>query len=188
MHFSPADFVSDTIQTLTRPAAYFEKMPVDGGFLEPMIKAALYGLVSGAVLCALGMFKLTGVPVLDSPHAAALALLAMPLLVVLLSFVGGALLLVGAMVCKGGAPFQTSVRCMASLMALEPVNLLVDSLSLHGNPVAVGLSVLVAWYGLYLAFHALTKCLAARPKAAIILVIVLAVFNTGNTLLPLLQK
>ncbi len=187
MDFSPARFIGDTVQTLTHPQTYFETMPVDGGFLEPVIKAALYGLLSGVVLCVLGMFKLTGVPVLDSPDASALALLAMPLLVVLLSFVGGALLLVGAMVCKGGAPYQAAVRCMASLMALEPVNLLVDSLSLHGNPVAVGVSVLVSWYGLYLAFHALTRCLGARPKAAIILVVALAVFNTGNTLLPLFQ-
>lgn len=185
MHFSFVRFVNETFQTLTRPGEYFAAMPVEGGYLEPVIKAALYGLLSGAVLSVMGLLQATGIPVLDKPDSAAMALLAMPVLVVLLVFVGAGLLLVGAMVCKGGAPYETSVRCMASLLALEPVNLLVDSLSLSAKPLPLAFSVLITWYGLFLAYHALTKCLGARPNAAKILVVALAVFNAANTLLPL---
>ncbi len=73
------------------------------------------------------------------------------------------------------------------MMVLEPVNLLVDSLSLNGNTLMLVISVLVACYGLFLVYHALIRCLGARPSSAKILTIVLAVFNAGNTFAPLVM-
>ena len=52
----------ETTETLLNPKEYFSSMPLEGGFAEPIIKAAIYGVVAGlfAPLWSLLGFSPTG--------------------------------------------------------------------------------------------------------------------------------
>ena len=39
--------LKDSRETLLNPKEYFKSMPLSGGLAEPLIKAAIYGVVAG---------------------------------------------------------------------------------------------------------------------------------------------
>ena len=58
----------ETRETLLNPKAYFASMSLEGGYAEPIIKAAIYGLVAGIfslMWSLLGMSALGGSGILE---------------------------------------------------------------------------------------------------------------------------
>ena len=51
-------FIEDSKSVLTAPKEYFSSMPKTGGFVEPLIKATIYGLVAGVLYFIWGLLHL----------------------------------------------------------------------------------------------------------------------------------
>src|SRR3990172_5940625 len=170
-------FIQDSRQTLQSPKEFFYSMPKKGGFVEPIIKAAVYGLIAGIILFIWSLLHLSagrgmmggymggsGIMIIISSLIAAIIGL----------FIGGIIVLIVSAICGGTTDFEANVRVVAALMVLSPVNALLSftmGLNLYLGSI---ISVLVALYGIWLLYSALTSALSAKEGSAKIVSIVLA--------------
>lgn len=168
-------FIVETKSVLLTPAEYFSTMEKSGGFVEPLVKAVIYGTIGG-ILNFLWITLNLAAPtammfgggfgpsvIFSTIIAAAIGL-----------FIGGAITLVISAICGGSTNYEENVRVTASLMALYPVsaifNLLGFNLTLSGI-----ISLLVSLYGIWMLYNALIKALNAKEGPAKVFSIILAV-------------
>lgn len=162
--------INDSKAVLMTPKEYFASMPKTGGFVEPLIKAVIYGLVAGIITfiwsllhltAASGMFgKALGggvgvAAIIYSVIGAAIGL-----------FIGGVILLIISAICGGSKDYEANVRVTASLMVLSPINALLGFTG--GISIYLGaiISLAVSLYGIWLLYNALISALGAGEKAA----------------------
>ncbi len=167
--------LKETRETLLNPKEYFASMPLTGGFAEPVIKAAIYGVVAG--LFAL-LWSILGMPVIGGGGILGgtfgiMAMIWSVIGAIIAVFIGGAIMLVISAISGGNTDFEANVRVAASLMAVYPINAFLAflygiSLSLGG-----GVGLLVSFYSLYLLYHAAIQALKGKESSVRIVVIVL---------------
>jgi hypothetical protein len=176
--FDLKPFLRDSVTVLVNPKNYFSAMKVSGGIIEPVLKALLYGLVSGIIVLLFSLlhivtdssglfgagfgFKMLGTYVIVS----AIGL-----------FICGGILLVLSSICKGNTGFEPNIRIAASVMVLLPVRAILGF--------AVGLNfylglvvlLLIGLVGLFLIYNALIFTLKAKVDLVKVVVpVFIAVF------------
>ncbi|HUT85940.1 MAG TPA: hypothetical protein VMW66_03790, partial [Elusimicrobiales bacterium] len=92
-------------------------------------------------------------------------------------FIGGFILKIFSLICKGNTDYEANIRVSASLAIL----LVVSGLSLLMEPLlnltmSTVVSLLIYLYGMYLLYIALTHALSARAIRAKVLTIIMATF------------
>jgi hypothetical protein len=175
--FDFKQFIEDSKAVLLNPKEYFSKMPVSGGFGEPIIKALIYGIIIGVInyiwfLTGLGIAS--GMSWLGS-GAGIMAIFGLIIFSVIGLFVGGVIMLVVSAILGGNTDYEANVRVVASLMVISVVSSALnffDGINLY---LGVIVSIAVSLWGLYITYHALTLSLKAGEKGAKILLIVFAV-------------
>ncbi len=177
--FDLKKFIDETKAVLLTPGDYFSVMPKSGGFGEPLIKAVIYGLVAsiinfiwvtlslGAVGGAFGGMIGGGVGVMGIVMGVIGAIIGL--------FIGGAIVLVISAICGGSTDYEANVRVTASLMAVSPVSALFGFLSGFSLWLGGIVSILVALYGIWMLYNALTKALGGKEGPAKVISIILAV-------------
>jgi len=172
-------FIDETKATLLTPADYFSVMPKTGGFLEPLIKAVIYGFAAalinllwvtlslGAIGGAFGGMLGGGIGVMGLVMSVIGSIIGL--------FIGGAIVLVISAICGGSTEYEANVRVTASLMVMSPISSLFGFLS--GFSVWLGglVGIAVALYGLWLLYNALVKALGGKEGPAKVISIILAV-------------
>lgn len=168
--------LKDSRETLLNPKAYFESMPLAGGFTEPLIKAAIYGTIAGlfALLWSLLGFSALGAGYLGGA-VGIMALIWTIIGAIIGLFIGGVIMLVISAICGGNTDFEANVRVTSSLMVLYPINALLAffngiNLTLGG---LIGLAV--SLYGIYLLYLAAIHALKGKESNAKIVAIVLLI-------------
>ena len=186
--FNFTKLIEDSKETLFNPKDYFSKMPASGGFVEPIIKVVLYGVIIGVfafVWMQLGMKNLpneillgggTGIMVLVGSVVTSLIGL----------FIGGAIVLVFSMILSGNKDFEVCVRVVASLMIISVVSSAFSFLSGVNYYLWLIVSIAISLWGLYLFYNALVYALKATEKGSRILIILLAVLLFIYTLIDVL--
>ena len=168
----------ESTETLLNPKEYFSSMSLQGGYVEPIIKAAIYGVVAGlfALLWSLLGFSPTGGGGIWGGAIGVMALIWSVVGAIATAFIGGALMAVISIICGGNRDLEANVRVASSLMAIYPIRAFLAftygiSFSL-GGIVGLGISL----YCVYLIYHAAIEALKGRETSVKIAAIVLVVF------------
>ena len=168
----------ETTETLLNPKEYFSSMPLEGGYAEPIIKAAIYGVVAGlfALLWSLLGFSPTGGGGIWGGAVGVMALIWSVVGAIATAFIGGALMAVISIICGGNRDLEANVRVASSLMAIYPIRAFLAfmyGISFElGGIVGLGISL----YCVYLIYHAAIEALKGRETSVKIAAIVLVVF------------
>lgn len=168
-------FISDSIETLTKPKQYFEGMSLTGGLTEPIIKAVLYGLFAGIIYFLWGILKLSAGVGLFGGAIGIMAFIWTIVGAIIGLFVGAVIILVISAIAKGNTDFEACVRVSASIMVLLPVTAILSLFSVLSFKLFAVINLLVNLYGLWLLFNALVSSLKANQKTSQIIIIVFVV-------------
>ncbi len=185
--YQAKDIVDETRRLLSDPRTFFSGLPLQGGFAEPVIRAAAYGLAAGIanlLMAALGipglMHRGMGPGMQGFAPGAGMGLgglVAMPVMALVGLFIGGGLLLLLSAICKGRTGYEACVRITSCLMVGMVISQLAMLLFVAG-PMVGGLGLLAAsLYSLWLGYMGLVHGLKADQGRARIAVAVLAVLS-----------
>lgn len=179
--------IRDSVDTLMNPKSYFSSLSLKGGFAEPVIKVAIYGVIAGLfafLWSVLGLSAMGGTGIMGGA-VGIMALVWAIIASIVGLFVGAVIMLVISAICGGNTDFEANLRVTASLAVLYPVQ---SALSFfYGISLTLGsiVWVIVGLYGIYLLYMALVHALKGKDSAAKIVALVLVVllvigFFTGR--------
>ncbi|WP_116365361.1 YIP1 family protein [Parahaliea mediterranea] len=120
---------------LTNPAGFYQTMPRSGGFLEPVIFAAVMAAAGGVVAAVLSLFA-SNVGMLAAGFA---GIVIFPIFAVIGGFIGAAVLFVIWKLMGSSQDYETAFRCWSAATALYPVAAVLSILPY------LGVIVTVAW-------------------------------------------
>jgi len=141
---------------LTAPGDFYRQMPKSGGFVEPIIFMIVMAAVGAIILIVFGFL---GLGALSALGVGIGSLIFMPIMAVIGSFIGGAVMFVIWKLMGTQEPFEVSYRCVAYASAIYPV------VALIGLVPYIGSIVGVAW-GMYLMFIATKEVHQLNEKTA----------------------
>lgn len=190
--FNFSKFIADSKNSLMNPKDYFASMATTGGFVEPLIKAVLYGLLAGIFTFLWGMLKIgtidtgmlggilgTTVGIVGFIWSIIGALVGL--------FIGGVIMLIISAICGGSTDYEANLRVVASLMVISPINALFGVLGFIpflGTIVGLAISL----YSIWMLYHALNESLKAKAATSKVISIVLAVLLALFTLIGMGAK
>jgi len=169
--------LNDSRETLLNPKGYFSSMPLSGGLTEPLIKAAIYGVVAGllSLLWSVVGFSAVGAGIWGGAIGI-MALIWAVIGAIIGLFIGGAIMLVISAICGGNTDFEANVRVTASLMVVYPINAFLAFFYAINFTLGGLVGLAVSLYGIYLLYHAVIQALKGKESSAKIVAIVLLVF------------
>lgn len=190
--FNFSKFITDSKNSLMNPKEYFASMAITGGFVEPIIKAVLYGLVAGIFTFLWSMLKIGSVDagMFGGMLGASVGIMSFigPIIGALIGlFVGGVIMLIISAICGGSTDYEANVRVVASLMVVSPIKALFGFLGfISFIGIIVGLAI--SLYSIWMLYHALNESLKAKVATSKVISIVLAVLLALFTLIGLGAK
>jgi len=167
-------FIKESKETLLNPKAYFSIMKTSGGMTEPIIKALIYGVVTGVIGFLWGILGLGFKVGIFGGAIGAMALVWTIMAALIGLFVGAVVLLIISSICKGNSDFEANMRVVAAVMVIMPINALLGFTLGINSTLGMIVSLCVSLYGLYLLYHGLTGALKANPATTKIVMYVLA--------------
>jgi hypothetical protein len=188
-NFDFNEFIIDSRKSLENPKAFFSTLSTSGGFVEPLIKAVIYGLVAGIInylwvlfgMHALGAgfwgFAVGPFAVVGSVIGAIIGL-----------FIGGAILLIISAICEGNTDYEANVRVAASLMIMMPIGALFNFFYGIMFALASLASLAVSVYGLWMMLNALVQTLKAKEASAKIVFYVLLGLSVLGTIIGIISR
>jgi hypothetical protein len=171
-------FINESKETLLNPKSYFATLKTTGGMTEPVIKAVIYGVITGIFsLLWWGILKVGAAGGMFGGAIGIMGFIWSIIGAVIGLFVGGVILLIISAICSGSTDFESNVRVTASLMVLMPINVALgffSGISLH---LGLIISMIVGLYGLWMLYNALVETLKAKQETAKIVCYVLAALS-----------
>jgi len=169
--------LNDSRETLLNPKGYFASMPLAGGLAEPLIKAAIYGVLAGlfALLWSVLGFSAMGAGILGGA-VGFMSLIWAVIGAIIGLFIGGVIMLVISAICGGNTDFEANLRVTASLMVIYPINAFLAFFYAINFTLAGLVGLAVSLYGIYLLYHAVIQALKGKESSVKIVAIVLLVF------------
>ncbi len=182
------EFIAGSIKSLQNPREYFSEMKTSGGFVEPLIKALIYGLVAGIIyyVWVLAGLNIAGVGPFGASAVGVMAIFGTLFASLIGLFIGGVIMLIFSAICSGSTDYEANVRVTASMMVLTPINAIFGFLIAVSPALSTIVGLLINAYGLWMIYNALTQSLKAKESSVKVLVIVLLVVVVFFTLLGLL--
>ncbi|HDZ42056.1 MAG TPA: hypothetical protein ENH59_10325 [Bacteroidetes bacterium] len=171
--FNFNQFLKDSVNSLTRPRAYFAEMPTTGGFGVPIVKALIYGALAGIFTFLWSLLKIGGAT--SGLFGGAVGIMAFIWVIIgalIGLFIGAVVLLIISAICGGSTDYEANARVTASLMVLMPITALFGFI---GGGVGSIIGFIINLYGLYMIYHALTQTLKGKEGTSRIIAIILAI-------------
>ncbi|TXS95249.1 hypothetical protein FV139_04940 [Parahaliea maris] len=144
-------------QVLTNPAGFYQGMARSGGFLEPVIFAAVMAAAAGVIAAILSLFA-SNVGMLAAGFA---GIVIYPIFTVIGGFIGSAILFVIWKLMGSEQDYEAAFRCWSAATSLYPVAALLAILPY------LGIIVTVAW-GTYLMIEASVAVHSRERRSAMI--------------------
>ncbi|MGD9851330.1 MAG: YIP1 family protein [Nitrospirales bacterium] len=168
------DILEKARTVLTAPENFYRQMPKSGGFLDPILFLIVMAVVGAIILVFCGFVGLGPMGALGVGIG---SMLFMPVMAIIGSFIGGAIMFVIWKLMGTQENFETAYRCVAFASAIYPVTALVGLIPYLGSIVGI------AW-GFYLMFIATKEVHHLNEKTASmvfgILGLILIVSNIGS--------
>jgi hypothetical protein len=141
---------------------------------EPLIKAVIYGTVTGIIYLLWGLLKIgaVGGGLLGGAFGFTAFITAI-IGAVIGVFVGAVILLIISSVCKGNADFEANLRVTAAVMVIMPISALLSFLSGFNIYLGMVINLIVFLYTLWLLYNGLVEALKCKPETAKIVCYVL---------------
>ena len=160
-------FLKDSKNTLLNPRSYFSKLKMSGGMTESVIKAAIYGIVTGLIylLCYLLKVKALGAGY-TGEAVGLLAFIKIIFGAVLGLFIGAVILLVISSVCKGITDYPANLRVTSSIMVVVPLYSILSVSWTINMYFGMAISLIMGIYFLWLMYHGLVFTLKCKPEYA----------------------
>jgi hypothetical protein len=160
-------FIAESKETLLNPKSYFSTMKTSGGIAEPLIKAVVYGTVSGIIYLIWSFLKIgaVGGGLLGGAVGFMVFIWAIISAVIGL-FIGGVILLIISSICKGNGDFEANLRVTAAVMVVMPISALLSFASFINPYLGVVISLAVAAYSLWLLYNGLVEALKGNSGTA----------------------
>ncbi len=173
--------LKDARRLLRDPKGFFAAMPVHGGWGDPLLTAALYGLAAGLVNLFWGLFGLRPGPLMFTPGGLGLGgLVALPVVAVLSALVTAAVFWLAAKLCGADPEFEAALRAAAACQVLAPLRAAFNLFHAASPNLGLALGLALAVFGAWLAWHALVQALGAPERKARIAAVVLAVLSLAG--------
>jgi len=171
-------FIKESKDVLMNPKSYFSTMKTEGGMAEPLIKAVMYGAISGVISFIWSLLKIGAITGGMFGGAIGIMVFIWAIIGAIIGlFIGGAIVLIISAICKGNTDYEANVRVTASLMVVMPISALLaftGSINLYLS-VIIGLAVNI--FALWLLYNGLVEALKAKPGTAkIFTYILIAIF------------
>ena len=172
--FNFNQFIKDSVNSLTKPKAYFTEMPVTGGLGVPIVKALIYGAIAGIFAFLWSLLKLGGATGFGVFGGAVgiMALIWVVIGALIGLFIGAVVVLIISAICGGSTDYEANARVTASLMVLMPISALFGFI---GGGVGSVITFIINIYGLYMLYHALTQSLKGKESTSRIISIILGI-------------
>lgn len=173
--FNYREFFVEVKKVLVRPEEFFSTMPLQGGLVEPVIKAMIYSAVASMVSVFLPSAVVGATNGIITSTGGILDILQF----LIYSFIGifacGAMLLTLSSICNGNQNFEANLRVAASMFVLSPVITLIAFIFLKSQLFGTIVLLALVFYSFRILYIALVKALNAKQIWAKRLVIGLAV-------------
>jgi hypothetical protein len=171
-------FIKESRAVLVNPKAYFSGMKTTGGMTEPLIKAVIYGAISGA-LAFIWSFLRVGAMTngLLGSATGAMTFVWTIIGAIIGLFIGSIILLVISSICKGNTDFEANMRVVAAVMVVMPIRSvfgLVGHFSMYAGLI---IGLLISIYALWLLYNGLVEALKSNSETAkIVTYVLVAIF------------
>ena len=127
------------VRVVTAPAEFFKSMPKTGGFVEPLIFAAIMAVIAGIIQA---LINILGLSYAHVGFAESLGrIIVVPIVVVIFSFIGAAIIFVIWKLMGSQKDYETSYRCWAYLMALAPIVAIISIIPYVGGIINIAIYV-----------------------------------------------
>lgn len=163
-------------ETLLNPTGYFSTIPLSGGYAEPVLKAAFYGIIAGLFTLLWSMLGFSAIGGLGGVWGGAVGIMALVWSIVgsiIAVFIGGAIMLVISAICGGNTDYEACVRMYSSLMVIYPIKAFLAFLYGISLPLGSTVGVMVSFYAIYLMYQAVIQALKGKESVVKIVAIVL---------------
>ena len=150
------DILEKARTVLTDPENFYRHMPKSGGLLDPILFLIVMAVVGAIILVFCGFVGLGPMGALGVGIG---SMLFMPVMAIIGSFIGGAVMFVIWKLMGTQENFETAYRCVAFASAIYPVTALVGLIPYLGSIVGI------AW-GFYLMFIATKEVHHLNEKTA----------------------
>jgi len=167
--------LKDSRETLLNPKEYFASMPLSGGFVEPLIKAAIYGTLAGLFSLLWNVLGFSAMGIGAWGSAVGIMSLIWSVIGAMIGvFIGGVVVLVISAICGGNTDFEACVRISASLMVVYPISAFLAFFYAISFTLGGIVGLVVNLYALYLLYEAIIQALKGKESSMKIVLIVLA--------------
>jgi len=156
-------FIQESKDCLLKPKEYFATMKTTGGLSEPVIKALIYGVVSGALSFLWSVLNLSAVGGGMFGGAVGIMVFIWAIIGAVVGlFIGAVIMLIISAICKGNTDFEANARVVAAFMVLMPIRSALGFMYSINFTLAMVVGALVSLYGIYMMYHALVQTLKAN--------------------------
>ena len=142
--FDLGSVIDDAKRVVLDPSGFYRDMPRSGGYAEPLIFTIVMGVIAG-IVAGIGSILFGGFRI--GMGLGLGAVIAMPIMAIIGSFVGGAIMFVIWKLMGSGESFHAAWRCVAYSFGAWPLMMLAQWVPYLGSLVAAAL-----FY--WLMFHA----------------------------------
>jgi hypothetical protein len=182
-------FIKESIDVLVKPKSYFSTMKISGGMTEPLIKAVIYGAISGALAFIWSLLRIGAMTGGLFGGAIGIMVFIWSIIGAIIGlFIGAVILLVISSICKGNTDFEANMRVTAALMVVMPIRSFFGFTG-HFNiylGLIVGLAVSV--FALWLLYNGMVEALKSNAETTkivsyvlVALVVIFSLVGFGAT-------
>src|SRR5664280_533547 len=158
-------FMKESVDVLVNPKSYFSTMKTTGGMTEPLIKAVIYGAISGALAFIWSLLRLGAMTGGLFGGAIGIMVFIWSIIGAIIGlFIGAVILLVISSICKGSTDFEANIRVTASLMVMMPINAFLGFAGHFNLYFGVIVTIAVSIYSVWLLYNGLVEALKTNPE------------------------
>lgn len=173
--FNYKAFFEDIKNVLIRPSDYFSRLPLNGGFTDPVLKASIYSIAASVVTVFLPSAVVGATSGIITSSVGIFDLIQFIVYSMVGLFAGATIILALSSICNGNLNFEASFRVASSLFVLCPVIVIIAFIFLKSQLFGTIILLAVVFYGFWMLYLALVKALNAREVMARRIIITLAV-------------
>ncbi len=167
--FNFGSFIKESIDALIKPKEYFPTLKIDGGLGGPVIKALIYGAISGVFGFLWSILNLSAAIGGWGSAIGVMALIWAIIGAIIGLFIGAVITLIVSAICGGNTDYVANAHVTAALMVIMPISSFLGVLSGLNLTLGVIIKLALNLYGIYMLYFALVGPLKAKEGSAKVL-------------------
>jgi len=123
--FNLGTVIEDAKKVITNPIGFYREMPTSGGYANPLIFVVVVAAITGVITAILSLIGL-GMPDAVAGGMALGAIIFFPIISIIASFIGAAILFVIWKLMGSEKNYETAYRCVAYAFAIFPITVILS--------------------------------------------------------------